>query len=170
MPQAERRPCSHASTYEALTKSTGTAIDSRPIEDGTREVARSELYKALELLDAQAITYRLAPKNIADIASNRTNTTHFWQRMRELKTTQGTYNGPIYRANGQKCNTVQDLDQAMIDTRSFWEESPPETQASWQPLLCPKPSWQQPLPTFPRSHNHQNPVTPPSHQRISTWT
>ena len=45
-----------AGTFEALTKSTGTAIDSRPIEDGTQEVARTELYKALELLDAQAIT------------------------------------------------------------------------------------------------------------------
>ena len=41
-----------ANTFDALTKTTGTAIENRLIEDGTREVARSELYKALELLDA----------------------------------------------------------------------------------------------------------------------
>ena len=63
-----------ANTYDALIKTTGTAIESRPVEDGTREVARSELYKALELLDAQAITYRLAPKNTPDIANDRTST------------------------------------------------------------------------------------------------
>ena len=32
---------------------------------GAYEVARTELYKALEVLDAQAITYRLAPKEHA---------------------------------------------------------------------------------------------------------
>ena len=138
-----------ANTFDALTKTTSTAIENRLIEDGTREVARSELYKALELLDAQAITYRLAPKNTPDITNDRTSTTHFWQRMRELKTTQGTYNGPIYRATGQRCNTVQDLDQAMIDTRSFWEESPPETQASWQPILAQYQAGNKLFPPFP---------------------
>ena len=49
-------------THDALIKAIGTAIDSRPTPNGAREVARTELYKALELLDAQAITYRLAPK------------------------------------------------------------------------------------------------------------
>ena len=49
-------------THEALTRAIGTAIDSRPTPSGAREIARTELYKALELLDAQAITYRLAPK------------------------------------------------------------------------------------------------------------
>ena len=137
------------STYEALTKSTGTAIDSRPTQDGTREIARTELYKALELLDAQAITYRLAPKNTPEIAGDRSSSTHFWQRMRELKTTQCTYNGPIYRTNGQRCNTVQDLDQAMIDTRSFWEESPPETQSSWHPLLVEFQAGNSFFPPFP---------------------
>ena len=143
-----------ASTYEALTKSTGTAIDSRPIKDGTREIARSELYKALELLDAQAITYTLTPKNTPDIASDRTSSTHFWQRMRELKTTQGTYNGPMYRANGQRCNTVPDLDQAMTSQLA----TPP----------CRIQSGQQTLPTLPRPHHHQNSVTPPPHQGIGT--
>ena len=85
-------------THEALTRAIGTAIDSRPTPSGAREIARTELYKALELLDAQAITYRLAPKNTPEITGDRSNTTAFWQRMRELKTTQDTYNGPIYRA------------------------------------------------------------------------
>ena len=138
-------------THEALTKAIGTAIDSRPTPSGAREVARTELYKALELLDAQAITYRLAPKNTPEITGDRSNTTAFWQRMRELKTTQGTYNGPIYRANGRKCRTVQDLDQAMIDTRSFWEESPPQTQASWQPILQEYQAGNNYLPPFPNS-------------------
>ena len=136
-------------THEALTRAIGTAIDSRPTPSGAREIARTELYKALELLDAQAITYRLAPKNTPEITGDRSNTTAFWQRMRELKTTQGTYNGPIYRANGRKCHTVQDLDQAMIDTRSFWEESPPHTQASWQPILQEYQAGNNYLPPFP---------------------
>ena len=140
-------------THEALIKAIGTAIDSRPTPSGAREVARTELYKALELLDAQAITYRLAPKNTPEITGDRSNTTAFWYRMRELKTTQGTYNGPIYRANGRKCHTVQDLDQAMIDTRSFWEESPPQTQASWswQPILQEYQAGNNDLPPFPNS-------------------
>ena len=55
--------------------------------------------------------------------------------MRQLKTTQGTYNGPIYRASGAKCHTVKDIDLAMLDTRAFWEERPPETQKEWIPIL-----------------------------------
>ena len=117
-------------TYEALMRATGIAVESSPTHDGTRKVARTELYKALELLDAQCITYRLAPKNTPEITGDRSNSSHFWQRMRELKTTQGTYNRPIYRASGQRCN------QAMIDTRSFWEEHPPETQPCWHPILA----------------------------------
>ena len=136
-------------THEALIKAIGTAIDSRSTPSGAREVARTELYKALELLDAQAITYRLAPKNTPEITGDRSNSTAFWHRMRELKTTQGTYNGPIYRSNGHKCHTVQDLDQAMIDTRSFWEESPPETQISWHPILQEYQAGNNYFPPFP---------------------
>ena len=81
------------------------------------------------------------------------------QRMRELKTTQGTYNGPIYRANGQRCNTVHDLDQAMIDTRAFWEEKPPETEPAWLPILSEYQAGNCRFPTFPdltiaRIQNH----------------
>ena len=152
-------------THEALTKAIGTAIDSRPTPSGAREVARTELYKALELLDGQAITYRLAPKNTPEITGDRSNTTPFWQRMGELKTTQGTYNGPIYRANGRKCRTVQDLDQAMIDTRSFWEESTanPSQLAAHTPRIS---SGQQPPPALSRTHHCQDPVPSTTHQRV----
>ena len=136
-------------TYEALMRATGIAIESSLSHDGNRKVARTELYKALELLDAQSITYRLAPKNTPEITGDRSNSSHFWQRMRELKTTQGTYNGPIFRASGQRCNTVQDLDQAMIDTRSFWEEHPPETQPCWHPILAEYQAGNHLFPPFP---------------------
>ena len=121
--------------------------------------ARTELCRALEVLDAQTITYRLVPKNTPEITGDRSNATQFWQRMRELKTTQGTYNGPIYRANGQRCNTVHELDQAMIDTRAFWEEKPPETESSWLPILVEFQAGNCRFPTFPdltiaRIQNH----------------
>ena len=69
--------------------------------------------------------------------------------MRQLKTTQGTYNGPIYRADGKKCTTVQDLDLAMLDTRAFWEEHPPETQQSWHPILAEYHAGNNLFPPFP---------------------
>ena len=37
----------------------------------------------------------------------------------------------------------------MIDTRSFWEESPPHTQASWQPILQEYQAGNNYLPPFP---------------------
>ena len=148
-----------ASTYEALTGTSGIAVERTRTTEGAYEVARTELYRALEVLDAQAITYRLAPKNTPEITGDRSNATQFWQRMRELKTTQGTYNGPIYRANGQRCNTVHDLDQAMIDTRAFWEEKPPETEPAWLPILSEYQAGNCRFPTFPdltiaRIQNH----------------
>ena len=148
-----------ASTYETLTGTSGIAVENTRTTEGAYEVARTELYRALEVLDAQAITYRLAPKNTPEITGDRSNATQFWQRMRELKTTQGTYNGPIYRANGQRCNTVHDLDQAMIDTRAFWEEKPPETEPAWLPILSEYQAGNCRFPTFPdltiaRIQNH----------------
>ena len=90
-----------ASTYEALTGTSGIAVESTRTTEGAYEVARTELYRALEVLDAQAITYRLAPKNTPEITGDRSNATQFWQRMRELKTTQGTYNGPFTGQTGR---------------------------------------------------------------------
>ena len=98
-----------ASTYEALTGTTGIAVERTRTTDGACEVARTELYRALEVLDAQTITYRLAPKNTPEITGDRSNATQFWQRMRELKTTQGTYNGPIYRQMGRDATPSTNL-------------------------------------------------------------
>ena len=129
--------------YKALTTATGTAVESTATPDGSHRVARSELYRALELLDAQSVTYRLAPKNTPDLSCDRRN------RMRQLKTTQGTYNGPIHRADGKKCTTVQELNLAMLDTRGFWEEHPPETQQSWHPILAEYHAGNNLFPPFP---------------------
>ena len=41
------------------------AVERTRTTEGAYEVARTELYRALEVLDAQAITYRLAPKEYA---------------------------------------------------------------------------------------------------------
>ena len=125
--------------YKALTTATGTAVESTTTNDGSHRVARSELYHALELLDAQTVTYT------PELSGDRRNSHQFWQRMRQLKTTQGTYNGPIHRADGKK----QDLDLAMLDTRAFWEEHPPDTQQSCHPILAEYHAGNNLFPPFP---------------------
>lgn len=65
--------------------------------DGCWNVPRGELFRTLEVVDAQATSYRLTPKQKP--AGQRCT-------LRQLKLTQGTYNGPIYRANGTRCRAV----------------------------------------------------------------
>ena len=95
-----------------------------------------------------SIRVELTSTTLTAVAIRR-NSHQFWQRMRQLKTTQGTYNGPIYRASGHNRATVQDLDLAMLDTRAFWEEHPPETQQSWHPILAEYQSGNNLFPPFP---------------------
>ena len=50
--------------------------------------------------------------------------------MRELKNNAGhVQRAPSTGQTGRDCSTVHDLDQAMMDTRAFWEEKPPENGA-----------------------------------------
>lgn len=110
-------------TRTAFATATGINFDAQQKPDPCWNVPRGELFRALELIDAQATCYRLTPKQTPELYTDRAASRHFWQRMRQLKLTRGTYNGRIYRADGTRCRTVQDL--AMLDTRSFWEERPP---------------------------------------------
>ena len=63
------------------------------------------------------------------------NMVAFWERMRSICPKVNIYHGPILTKDGEHCTTDKDLDLAMLATREFWFESPPEVDQAWDPVL-----------------------------------
>ena len=63
------------------------------------------------------------------------NMLSFWERMRNVCPKVNSYNGPILNSENQQCVTSRDLDEAMLETRQFWFDSPDQFDDAWQPVL-----------------------------------
>ena len=63
------------------------------------------------------------------------NMVAFWERMRSICPKVNIYHGPILTKDGEQCTTDKDLDLAMLATREFWFESPPDADQAWDPVL-----------------------------------
>ena len=59
----------------------------------------------------------------------------FWERMRNVCPKVNSYNGPVLNKEREQCVTSGDLDEAMLETRHFWFETPNEFDNAWQPIL-----------------------------------
>ena len=55
--------------------------------------------------------------------------------MRNVCPKVNSYNGPILNKERKQCVTSRDLDEAMLETRHFWFETPNEFDNAWQPIL-----------------------------------
>ena len=63
------------------------------------------------------------------------NMVAFWERMRSICPKVNIYHGPILTKEGEQCITDKDLDLAMLATREFWFESPPDADQAWDLVL-----------------------------------
>ena len=63
------------------------------------------------------------------------NMVAFWERMRSICPKVNIYHGPILTKEGEQCITDKDLDLAMLATREFWCESPPDADQAWDLVL-----------------------------------
>ena len=59
----------------------------------------------------------------------------FWERMRNVCPKINSYSGPILNSENVQCVTSRDLDEAMLETRQFWFDSPVAYDQVWQPVL-----------------------------------
>ena len=50
----------------------------------------------------------------------------FWERKRNICPKINSYHGPILIQEGRQCRASEDLDEAMLATRSFWLDARPD--------------------------------------------
>ena len=93
----------------------------RQMFDFHDQISASKGYANLEQINVQA---RGVGSNI-----------NFWNRLRSICPKGATYNGPILNQNDEHCTTSKMLDEAMLDTRTFWFVEPEDHYGTWSPVL-----------------------------------
>ena len=144
---------------EELIKQTRGAVIQRvehlPIVQGACSLPKLLLQDLFDVLDTLKENASYVPNDdVSTQAKGLGNMLSFWERMRNVCPKVNSYNGPILNSENQQCITSRDLDEAMLETRQFWFDSPDQFDNAWQPVLevyASTPRWPAiPPPNFRR--------------------
>ena len=98
----------------------------------TSKPGGKQLCDALEYLElVQQPEARINPKNKTVVRIKNTDQSLIWMRLREVFPKIVSYNGQILQADGAPCITSLDLDEAMLQTRQFWFDTPCSDDPQW---------------------------------------
>ena len=137
---------------EELIKQTRGAVlsgvEHLPTVQGACSIPKLLLQDLFDVIDTLKENSSYVPNEVSSQARGLGTMLSFCERMRNVCPKINSYNGPILNSENQQCVTSRDLDEAMLETRHFWFDSPNYYDNAWQPVLelyASAPRW----PTIP---------------------
>ena len=125
---------------EELIKATRGAVlsgvEHLPTVQGACSIPKLTLQDFFDVIDTLKESSSYVPNDeVSSQARGLGTMLSFWERMRNVCPKINSYNGPILNNENQQCVTSRDLDEAMLETRQFWFDSPSQYDDAWQPVL-----------------------------------
>ena len=109
------------------------------------ESPESKLHDMIDIMEALGEGCAFVSLDQANAQSRGIGTlVSFWERMRSIFPKFNSYHGPILGGKGNPCKTSKELDEAMLDTRQFWFETPTSLDNGWDSILSEydkSPKW-----------------------------
>ena len=104
------------------------SVESLALVNGSIAMSRLHIQEMFAVIDEYVGGIPYLPCDPVDSqARGIGNMVAFWERMRSICPKINSYNGPIFKEDGNQCRTPRDLDSAMLATRTFWFEAPVES-------------------------------------------
>ena len=124
---------------ELIKQTRGAVIQSvehLPVVQGACSLPKILLQDFFDVIDTLQENASYVPNDeVSNQAKGLGNMLSFWERMRNVCPKVNSYNGPILNNENHQCVTSRDLDEAMLETRQFWFDSPDQFDNAWQPVL-----------------------------------
>ena len=112
------------------------SVEHLPVVQGACSIPKVVLQDCFDVIDTLQENASFVPNDeVSNQAKGLGSMLSFWERMRNVCPKVNSYNGPILNKERKQCVTSRDLDEAMLETRHFWFETPTDFDDAWQPIL-----------------------------------
>ena len=113
-----------------------SGVEHLPTVQGACSIPKLTLQDFFDVIDTLKENSSYVPNDeVSSQARGLGTMLSFWERMRNVCPKINSYNGPILNNDNQQCVTSRDLDEAMLETRQFWFDSPSQYDDARQPVL-----------------------------------